>query len=56
VTLIAGQYNWSAVASFTPQYAQAYDNFAFRVRSTAGNQSLYLGLRIDGANLSRVLK
>jgi hypothetical protein len=44
---------WSLIASHTPQFAQPYDTFSFRVRGGI----LYLGLRIDESyDLSSVLR
>lgn len=48
-----GTGNWSIIASHTPEFAQPYDDFAFRARKGV----LYLGLRIDEAyNISSVLR
>lgn len=45
---------WTTIASHTPQFAQPYDDFAFRARD---NTALYLGLRINEAyNISSVLR
>ena len=49
------QGQWNIIATHTPQFAQPYDNFNFKIRD---NGILYLGLRIDESDfmLSSILK
>lgn len=51
----SSQGTWTIIAQHTPQFAQPYDNFNFKIRN---NGLLYLGLRIDENDfmLSSVLK